>query len=138
MIETSPNLQPPWTPRVAQAAGDPAPTITYTLPANQGSFFARLVVTQLHSSGSEFPTDDQRCLGLRCVTAGQHLPARGSAWPVFARAYSSPRCNPARRSFWRNVARCMRRAAAKCVGLFSCFSNKYRSITASTRSNIPS
>ncbi|MCX6875336.1 MAG: GDSL-type esterase/lipase family protein [Verrucomicrobia bacterium] len=46
-IESSPNLQSPWTPRVTQAAGNTAPTISYTLPPNLGKIFARLVVTQV-------------------------------------------------------------------------------------------
>jgi len=46
VIETSPDLRPPWTPRVVQAAGNSAPTISYVLPPNQGKIFARLAITQ--------------------------------------------------------------------------------------------
>jgi hypothetical protein len=39
-------LADPWAPAVTQPAGDPALTISYTLPAGAGKVFARLKVTQ--------------------------------------------------------------------------------------------
>jgi|GEM_PF-2147622 len=44
VIETSPNLLPPWTTQVTQAPGNAEPTISYTLPASLGKMFARLRV----------------------------------------------------------------------------------------------
>ncbi len=44
VIETSPNLQPPWTPQVTHGLGNTDPTITYTLPSGGGNLFARLKV----------------------------------------------------------------------------------------------
>ena len=44
-IETSPDLVT-WTVIGSQPKGDPTPTISCTLPANQGQIFARLVVNQ--------------------------------------------------------------------------------------------
>ena len=43
-IETSPNLQNPWT--IVTPDADTSSTISYTLPAGQGKIFARLVVTR--------------------------------------------------------------------------------------------
>jgi fibronectin-binding autotransporter adhesin len=44
VIETSPDLQPPWTPQVTHGLGNTDPTITYTLPSGGGRIFARLKV----------------------------------------------------------------------------------------------
>jgi autotransporter-associated beta strand protein len=43
-IETSPNLQPPWSSVVTHAPGNTDATISYTLPTGQGKVFARLKV----------------------------------------------------------------------------------------------
>ena len=44
-IETSSDLEH-WTTEVSQPKGDPATTISYTLPADAGTLFSRLVVSQ--------------------------------------------------------------------------------------------
>ena len=44
VIETSPNLQPPWTPQVTHGLGNTDPTISYLLPSGGGKIFARLKV----------------------------------------------------------------------------------------------
>ena len=46
VIETSPNLQPPWTARVTQTPSNTDATISYALPTGQGVIFARLRVQQ--------------------------------------------------------------------------------------------
>ena len=46
VIETSPNLQPPWTARVTQTPSNTDATISYALPTGQGALFARLRVQQ--------------------------------------------------------------------------------------------
>jgi len=46
VIETSPDLQPPWTTRVTQGPDNTATTISYTLPTGQGTCFERLKVIQ--------------------------------------------------------------------------------------------
>ena len=46
VIETSPDLQPPWTTRVTQGPDNTATTISYTLPTGQGTCFERLKVVQ--------------------------------------------------------------------------------------------
>lgn len=42
IIETSPDLQLPWTAQVTHVLGNTDPTISYTLPSGQGKHFARL------------------------------------------------------------------------------------------------
>jgi len=46
VIETSPDLQPPWTARVTQAPGNTEATISYLLPTGHSTLFARLRVEQ--------------------------------------------------------------------------------------------
>jgi autotransporter-associated beta strand protein len=46
VIETSPDLQPPWTPQVTQTPSNTDATISYLLPTGQGKFFGRLRVEQ--------------------------------------------------------------------------------------------
>jgi hypothetical protein len=46
VIETSPDLQPPWTPQVTHGLGNTNPTISYTLSSGGGKIFARLKVGQ--------------------------------------------------------------------------------------------
>ena len=44
IIETSANLQPPWTAQVTHGPGNTNPTISFTLPSGGGKLFARLKV----------------------------------------------------------------------------------------------
>ena len=44
IIETSPNLQPPWTAQVTHGLGNTDPSISYLLPSGGGKLFARLKV----------------------------------------------------------------------------------------------
>ena len=46
VIETSPNLQPPWTAQVTHGLGNTDPTIAHTLPSGGGKLFARLKVNR--------------------------------------------------------------------------------------------
>jgi autotransporter-associated beta strand protein len=46
VIETSPDLQQPWTPQVTQTPSNTDATISYLLPTGQGKFFGRLRLQQ--------------------------------------------------------------------------------------------